>query len=141
MNEWANKGPILSALNFHRNLFTLLLLNQDILTNLGAGWLEHVPTFFQKLLIIFLLYFWDKNYYSPKHFDGKNQRIWLPYNRGSSRISCPLFLLIRFWILVRNEYRIVASTNTCYYSENQIFSSLLSKHWKKTSKSTSLSWN
>ena len=65
MNEWANKGPILSALNFHRNLFTLLLLNQDILTNLGAGWLEHVPTFFQKLLIIFLLYFWDKNYYSP----------------------------------------------------------------------------
>ena len=38
--------------NFHGNLFTLLLLNQNILTNLDAvatdplGWLEHVPTFF-----------------------------------------------------------------------------------------------
>ena len=34
--------------SFHKNLFTLLLLNQDILTNLGAvatdpfGWLKHV---------------------------------------------------------------------------------------------------
>ena len=53
-----------------------------------------------------------KNYYCPKNLDGKNHyhpRIWLTIQKvGSSRISFSLFLLIRFWILVRKVHLISA---------------------------------
>ena len=67
-----------------------------------------------------------KNYYCPKNLDGKNHyhpSFWLhdqklgwekplpskflitwPKNLDSSRISIPLFLLVRFWILARNGH-------------------------------------
>ena len=47
-----------------------------------------------------------KNYYCSKNLDGKNHyhpRILTNHKKvGSSRVSFSLFLLIRFWILVRN---------------------------------------
>ena len=50
-----------------------------------------------------------KNYYHPKNLDGKNHyhpRILTTIQKvGSSRISFSLFLLIWFWILVRNAHR------------------------------------
>ena len=67
-----------------------------------------------------------KNYYCPKNLDGKNHYhpsfwshdqklgwekplpskflITWPKNLDSSRISIPLFLLVRFWILARNVF-------------------------------------
>ena len=66
-----------------------------------------------------------KNYYCPKNLDGKNHYhpsfwshdqklgwekplpskflITWPKSLDSSRISIPLFLLVRFWILARND--------------------------------------
>ena len=49
-----------------------------------------------------------KNYYCPKNLDWKNYyhpRILTTIQKvGKSRISFSLFLLIRFWILVRNGF-------------------------------------
>ena len=58
-----------------------------------------------------------KNYYHPKNLDGKNHyhpRILTTIQKvGSSRISFSLFLLIQFWILVRNGICWWVSTVNC----------------------------